>query len=481
MTAQSSETASTRAGYSPALQLFWRGTRQTRIARFAPGQLVPAMLTLAGTPFLARALGPSEYGELAVATTAALIMAAVLFGWAEIVAVRELVVSGRDATWLVSDVSLLLVLSAGAALLLGVVLIGFGLSLELAVLIPALAVGLGLSFLASGAFRALDDAQGYALNLSVSSGGRYLLGVGAAVIGFGVDGVLGAWLAGCTLAVVVSARRLGVRYRSIGLSRLSPERTSFTLPLFAVAAGMTSLSLTDRLVIAVFLPAQEVGVYALGYSIVEQSLILVISVILAAYFPRVLAVYESEGPLAARLVSAHLFYLLLRATLGLGLVLVLFRRQIVRTVGGDGFSHAQLSFIVPVTVGVILLGLSQCAAAAFHQRRESRQWAAIVLGATAMNFIAAVVLVPVFGLIGAGVATVVGYATLAFASFALGGTRFMDLMRARDAAAIVVAASAAVVAWIATSGFPWPAAAICVLTAYEISLLLCRNVAEANP
>src|SRR4051812_33991296 len=85
--------------------------RSSPIARFGFGTVLPAAATIIGTPALARALGASDYGTLAICTTAATIGAALSLGWLEILAVRQLVGQGQSLERFISGISLPLVIS----------------------------------------------------------------------------------------------------------------------------------------------------------------------------------------------------------------------------------------------------------------------------------------------------------------------------------------------------------------------------------
>lgn len=382
---------------------------RTDTVRFAPGKLVPAALTVLATPVFARVLGPTSYGVLSVATTFTLLGAALLFGWSEIVAVRELVDAGSTVEQLCSQASLVFV----GAIALGVgataVAAATGGNYVLVGAVAATTVAWGATTFFTGAMRGRGDANGYVRTAVIGSSGRAVFGVPAAIAGAGPAGVIFGWCAGAVVAAALAARRLRVRFRQVRLRLPAREFVMFAAPAVGVASGFLLLSLADRALLALFRSSADVGTYSLGYSLVEQSLVLGLSILQASGFPRLLRVFTEHG---ASRGGADLAVAITRALTVCGVValpMILFGQHILVLVGGAAYGRHSAGFMQFVVVGVLLLGVGQYLSVPLQHARRSASWALIVGASAVANLLLNVALIPPFGLLGAGIATALGY------------------------------------------------------------------------
>lgn len=440
-------------------------------ARFAPGRLIPAALTIISTPIFARVLGAEEYGVLAIATTATLLGAAVLFGWSEIVAVRDLVDAKQSIEQLISVGSVFLIVAAVVGAL---ATLAAGLFTDELLLVGAVAlatIAWGATTFWSGAMRGRSDAGGFVAVTGIASAGRALLGVPAVLAGLGPAGVIASWAAGGALACSYAIRRARVRVSGARPARPSREFLEFAIPAAVVTSCFLALSLCDRLIIAAFRPESEVGTYSLGYAIVEQSMVLGFSVMQASGFPRLLSVFDEHGSEAGTTALASKLTIAVTAIGFIALPLALFGDHVITLFGGDEFTVGTDGFMPAVVIGVILLGVGQYLSIPLQHRRDTRVWARSLGVAAAVNILANLALIPEFGLLGAGVATALGYLVLvalcARASAAigvrpLGSVDWVPAIVATSAGALAGLAGAAAGSWVAGAAAAMLAYAACV-------------------
>ena len=439
--------------------------------RFAPPRLVAALVTVVGSPVLARVLGPADYGSLAVAVTAVLVGSALLLGWLEVAAVRELADGSRPAAETLSDV-LVPVLGATALAAAGaLVAYAAGADGPLVALIAAAGVTWGLTAFFSGALRARSHAWGFAGLWTMASGGRFLLGIPAALAGLGVRGVVAAWVVGMWGGLAAGARSLRVRLGRLRWRRPPREVTRFSSPVVLVTFGMVVLSLADRLILGLYAPKAAIGVYALAYAMVEQSLVLLFSILLATKFPELLRLFDAEGPERAARALGRALETCLVVAVAVGLPLALFGGDLLRLVGGEAYAGGDTAFIPFVVVGVLLMGVAQYAAIPFQQTRATGAWALSVGLAVVVNLGLNFLLVPRAGLLGAGIATAAGYAALAASSLALASRHVPGYLGTARLWAPAGAAAAALLLWAATrASVPVEIEAPTVVLAYATAL-----------
>ncbi len=378
--------------------------------RFSPGKVVPALLTVIATPVFARTLGPAGYGVLAVATTCALLAAALMFGWAEIVAVREMVDPSVSVESLCSQASLLFVggLVVGLGATIGAAI--FDLEPGLVGCVSLAIIAWGATTFAVGMFRGRGDARGYVRTAVLGSSGRAMIGGPAALAGAGPPGVLLGWAVGGVLACVLAARRLRVSWASVQVIRPSRAFVRYALPAVAVTSGFLVLSIADRGLLALLDGSRAVGTYSLGYSLVEQSLVLGFSILQAGGFPRLLGVFTDHGPAAGAAALGQAITRVIELSGAVAIPLILFGSHLLVAVGGARYRASGGPFLQFVVVGVVLLGIAQYLSIPLQHERDSRVWGATVVGCAGCNIVANLVLIPPLGLEGAGIATAGAYA-----------------------------------------------------------------------
>lgn len=444
--------------------------------RFAPGRIVPAVLTIISTPILARVLGAADYGVLAIAVTATLLGASVIFGWGEIVAVRELVDRDASVEQLISSSTIFFVIAgvlAAAAVAAFAVLGG---DWVLMAAIGCATIAWGAVTFWSGAMRGRGNAAGFATTTSIAASGRAVVGVPAALAGLGPAGVLAGWAIGGALASALAIRRLRVRVGEIRPTLPTRSFLAFAIPAAAVTSCFLALSLIDRLLLAAFRSNAEVGTYALGYAIVEQSMVLCFSILQASGFPRLLAVLAEHGYDVGSREIAKYISVALTVVGVVALPVAFFGTHLIELFGGDEFAGSSDAFMPLVVVGVLLLGVGQYLSVPLQHERDTRRWAGTLAIAASVNIGANLLLIPEFGLGGAAAATAIGYLVLAWLcarEAARAGARPLRSLTLLPAVSAAVAASA--VATIALVADAWIAGLIAAPIAYVLVVYALRG------
>lgn len=251
-----------------------------------------------------------------------------------------------------------------------------------------------------------------------------------------VGGLLGQLAGGGMVVLVTAFILLRLRGRAIdrGLVRAG---LAFGLPL--VPHGMASwvLSLSDRWLIGLLigLPAVQaqaaVGIYAFGY-VVAQAVSLVAMSFNAAWVPFFFARGEGRrGPALLRETTSLSMAVL--AVLAVGVAVL--APEITDLVARDRWGpQAQVAADVMTVVALasLLHGLYFMVVSTVFLRRRTRGLPLLTLLAGIANVIANVVLIPTIGIMGAAWATVLGYGTLAAATWWYGARSYpirLDLPR----------------------------------------------------
>jgi PST family polysaccharide transporter len=442
--------------------------------RFAFGRLIPAALTIAATPVSARLLGADGYGVLAAALAASGAVSAVAFGWAEPLMVREL--AGPTSREKRQDVLRKYGGIAAAVAILALLLttiIAVAVDDILVFAVGTVSVFVGASWLITGVSRAEGRAAGFVVTATLAQGGRSVGGVGALALGAGILGYMWGWA-----AFVVCALFLGMRFAAFPALALvpalpTPAALRYIVPLSGVAVFVLLLQVVDRLVLAAFVPASELGVYSLGYTITEVGVSLSFAVLHARRFPVLLSLWGRPDRVSALEALQQNVFAAVAIPLATIPVLLVLAEDVLGLVGGPEFVAPSTSFMLFVAVGLAFYGVAQWVSVSLQHARRTRDWLLATGAAVVVNISVMVMTAGEIGIAAGGLATLLAYATMCVAVLVL--SRDRDLVRvARTAVigplgALAVALAVTVATAAATSAVP---AAVLGTVGYLCGLLV---------
>ena len=187
----------------------------------------------------------------------------------------------------------------------------------------------------------------------------------------------------------------------------------FALPFLPGGLCFFILQFGDRLFLWYCRGPDEVAVYGLGYKVALAVMTFSATPLYMVWGARMYK--AAEAPDAPR-VFGRMFTRILAAFLLVGLAAGLFQDEAVAVLGGAAYAAA-----APIVAPVVLAGLFQTAAAlmdsGFYVRRRTEKKMVITLAATVVILILYFVLIPRYGAMGAALATVGGFAFLAFGTW----------------------------------------------------------------
>ncbi|MGB2873854.1 MAG: oligosaccharide flippase family protein [Gaiellaceae bacterium] len=231
---------------------------------------------------------------------------------------------------------------------------------------------------------------------------------GVLALGWRVKGVFFAVLIGNAAAAAyglfVVRSGLAGRFSAPELRRM----LAYGLPLVPATLAAWALALIDRIILSRLGSLSQVGQYAIANRL-AGLLLIVLTAFLFALTPFLLATYsenpEQEKAARARALTYFTFVLSL-----LGLVLTLFAKEII-DIAAPKFGEAYKT-VGPLMLGAIGYGLVSLLTTGLSITRKTIHMAALTLLAAGINIGLNFALIPPFGIVGAGVATAVGYGFL---------------------------------------------------------------------
>lgn len=384
------------------------------------GFLTPlvGMITL---PIFARTFSQSQYGILELATTTMTVALAITDAGLTAAALRgfydyrsheeqerrEVLTTGFAATTLVA-----LLLAAGMIVLrepLSVLLFG---NRDEQTVVVLIAVGIPAANTwryVSEVMRVRMQAFHYlAMTFIATVVSTTLVIVGILAFGWRVNGALlggliGTWVAAVYGIVVVFAAISG-RFSRPQLRRM----LAYGLPLVPAIVSAWALALVDRIILSRLGSIAEVGQYAVANRL--ASLLLIgLTAFLFALTPFLLATYSENAAQEKAARARTLTYLTFILSFS-GLVLTLFAWEIIRIVA-PAFIDAYKA-VGPLMLGAVGYGLVSLLTTGFSIARKTGRIAVLTLFAAGVNIAANFVLIPPYGIVGAAIATAIGYGVL---------------------------------------------------------------------
>jgi O-antigen/teichoic acid export membrane protein len=372
-------------------------------------------------PVYARAFAPAEYGVIEIATvgfTALVVAADAGLGFAMQRGFFQIPEERPDERRLVTSTAILgttalsLVLAVPLVLARGPVaaaVFGDRDHADVVALI-ALAVPVGtLAIFLRDVMRLRFRPGHYVISSALGAVSAALIGV-VWVVAF--DGGVAAVAAGILAGQVASAAYGLVIARDDVALRFSWSHAGALLrvglPLLPAGAALWAMGFFDRIVLSQLEGFGPTGEYAVGTRF-ASVLMFFTGALATAYTPFLFSLHASD-PAQERVLRARLLTYASAAFVAVGLGLSLFAREIA-TVVTPGYDRAY-EVVGILCLGVAAYGLLPIAGAGISVTGRTEYAAKYTFAVLAVNVAACFLLIPLLGLVGAAIATALGYAGL---------------------------------------------------------------------
>lgn len=273
------------------------------------------------------------------------------------------------------------------------------------------------------------------------------LTVAVAALDLGFYAVMGAAAGGAlvTLVITYSLSRGLVRVRFLSDRRLWKPLLSASLPLGLALAINELYFRADTLVISLFRPYEDVGLYTLAYRILEFTLALG-TVFLTSVFPVLSSRVVRGGPAVGRTIqSAFDFFVIVAVPLAAGGAIA--APALIELAGGSEFAGASTPLQVLLVAGGLAWVNGVFGYALIAKERQLNALWLNVLGLT-VNVGLNLALVPEYGIVAAAVITVFSELVILVGSYFLMQRHFEFFPRPGLLPPVLIAAAAmAAVLW----------------------------------
>lgn len=187
----------------------------------------------------------------------------------------------------------------------------------------------------------------------------------------------------------------------------------FSLTVGAASAAIAFLSHTGRLALPRFASLEDVGTYGVAYVVVEYSVGASCSVAAIAFYPRLVRELKlADGVGLRRRFRDNLVVVTLIASVVSVCVILGSPALIPLLLPGSVDSRDVAAVVTLLSLGISLHAIAELALFSYHLSLESRSVVKATFGAAVVHLTALLAALPMLGLLGAALATAIGYGVL---------------------------------------------------------------------
>lgn len=392
-------------------------------------KIIPAIIAFAALSLYTHFLTPSEYGVYTLIFTGAVLLHNVLYNWLPAGTLRFWSNKKFDRTAFTSTlaISYSKISIALLATFLIFIVYYWGKPESLwAISTYLLLLALALYTITQSILSAKIEPIYYAyLTISYST---LALAAGSlfAYLGYGATGVLAGITIGLSLPAILIYKKTWLPFdRNSHNKELLKNLLVYGLP-FASAALLEELTkVADRFMLAWLQDKSQAGLYAVGYDLSGNSIMMIMSAINLAAYPVVIKLLDSEGKKAAmdyfRKYTILLFAVSIPAVVGLNLV----GPDLIYLLIDEKY-HESVLFLLPwITSAVFMMGLQAFYFdLAFQLGHHVITIVKISIVVATLNFLLNFWLIPIMGIQGAAIATLSSFVIGSILSAYLGRSHF---------------------------------------------------------
>ncbi len=388
---------------------------------YLPGKIIPVLCTIAGIFFFTRLLTAKEYGGYILIISAVGLLSTIVFNWLGSSAFRffeehkisdslNKYISTIYFTFISVSILLFLIAFIGYEQLENIGLGSFRNILYWMVfglLCTEAMVEIFLNILRA-------DRKVVLFSTITIIHAVLRLGLAIAAIGFmslKVDGILGSYL---LISIMIC---IYMFFRIAGEHRVSPRHFSTPLvksfadygfPVAGTCLCMWALSVADRFIIQLLKGPELVGIYASGYQVAGNLILLPSSLLMMGAYTVIIQVYEQKREGAVELLLERLAGIFIIFGTAIVLFVGIFSGPITKIFLGQEF-QAAANIMIFIAFGQFCLSLSGYVEISFQLTKKTAKMIILVFIAAALNIILNFMLIPVFEIKGAALATFFSY------------------------------------------------------------------------
>jgi O-antigen/teichoic acid export membrane protein len=227
-------------------------------------------------------------------------------------------------------------------------------------------------------------------------------------------GLLGFFL-GCVLSdgifalllFILFLQQRKIRRKNFSLSLLK-ESIAFGLPLIGLELSALLLTTGDRYLIQYFLGSAAVGIYSVSTNLTAYIVDFFAEALRLAVMPLFISLWEKKGEQETQLFLSSVFRIYFMIGIPIIFALSFIGRDLVILIASEKFEagHIILPFIV---TGYVIHKANFLYGAGLYIKKKTITLSIIIFGSAIINIILNIILIPIFGLLGAAMTTLTAY------------------------------------------------------------------------
>lgn len=406
-------------------------------------KLIPGLMAFAALSLYTHLLTPSEYGVYTLIFTGVVFIHNVIYNW---------LTSGTLRYWSnqdYSDSQFINTLSTSYLRISFVVLIIASIAMifywgkpESIWILASFSflIALALFTLTQNLFSAKIEPASYAFLTICYSICSLTLGGFFSYMGYGATGVIFGIALGTSIPALFVFKRLWLPYKKSKFSKpLFKRLLTYGIPLAAAALVEEITKVSDRFMLAGIQGKDQAGLYAVGYDLSGNSILMIMSAINIAAYPVIIKLLDNEGVKAATDYFRHYVILLLGVSIPAVIGLNLVGPNLVHLLIDVDYQKSVIFLLPWITLGIFLLGLQvfyfDLAFQLGHKTIASVKIAVVIaIINVGLNYW----LIPLMGIQGAAIATLSSFAVGTILSAYFGRKYFSLPFPAIDVIKIVI-------------------------------------------
>ncbi len=389
-------------------------------------------------------LTPSEYGVYTLIFTGTVFIHNVVFNWLSSGTLRYWSNQEYSESQFINTLSTSLLRISSFVLVFALVAVAFfwGKTESLWVIASfSLLIALALFTITQNLFSAKIEPASYAFLTIVYSICSLTLGGLFSYMGYGATGVIFGIALGTSIPALFVFKRLWLPYKKADFNKALLKRLlTYGIPLAAAALVEEITKVTDRFMLAGIQGKDQAGLYAVGYDLSGNSILMIMSAINIAAYPVIIKLLDNEGVKAATDYFRHYVILLLGVSIPAVIGLNLVGPNLVHLLI-DADYQASVIFLLPwITTAIFLLGLQVFYFdLAFQLGHKTIASVKIAVAIAIINIGLNYWLIPIMGIHGAAIATISSFAVGSILSAYFGRKYFSLPFPAIETFKIVIA------------------------------------------
>ncbi len=394
-------------------------------------KLIPGLMAFAALSLYTHLLSPEEYGIYTLIFTGTVLLHNVIYNWLSAGTLRYWSNQDFSNKEFVNTLSQTFIKITAVVLVLSVIGVFLFWQKEESVWIInafLFLIALAIFTITQNIFSAKIEPKNYAfLTISYSIGALFF-GALFAYLGYGASGVISGIAIGTLIPALFVFKKTWFPFDSGSYNKpLFKKLLTYGLPLAAAALVEEITKVTDRFMLAGLQDKAQAGLYAVGYDLSGNSILMLMAAINIAAYPVIIKLLDTDGLKAATDYFKHYAILLLSISIPAVIGLNLVGPNLVHLLIDDAYQSSVIFLLPWVTIGIFLLGMQVFYFdLAFQLGQKTIASVKIAIAIAVINIGLNYWLIPKMGIQGAAIATITSFAVGSILS-AFFGRRYFTL------------------------------------------------------